>query len=237
MTLACEDGTQVEAHKVILVASSPFFKDILKRHKHPHPLIYMRGLKSEDLLAITDFLYFGEAKVLQENLDSFLALAEELRLKGLTGTDNSDKAREPKAEVEKTNKRVPEEKAKTTKKHSLSNLEQRVVPLNQETALADNSSDLHNLDEQIKSMMTITNVRPADGHGFLAKCNICGKQSPSRNMLHHIEANHITGVSHSCDICGKVSRSRHALTMHKRYFHKTLLQDQKWLSYPQVYPA
>ena len=45
----------------------------------------MRGLRSEDLLAIMDFLYCGEANVLQENLDAFLALAEELRLKGLTG--------------------------------------------------------------------------------------------------------------------------------------------------------
>ena len=44
VTLACEDGKQVEAHKVVLAASSPFFKDILKRNKHPHPLIYMRGL-------------------------------------------------------------------------------------------------------------------------------------------------------------------------------------------------
>ena len=52
VTLACEDGKQVEAHKVILAASSPFFKDILKRNKHPHPLIFMRGLKSQDLVAI-----------------------------------------------------------------------------------------------------------------------------------------------------------------------------------------
>ena len=31
VTLACEDGQQVEAHKVILVASSPFLLNILKR--------------------------------------------------------------------------------------------------------------------------------------------------------------------------------------------------------------
>ena len=151
------------------------------------------------------------------------------------GTDNSDNNREQTAKVEETNKRAAVKDAKTKIK-SRSNLEQR-VPSNPETALAVNSinsSDLHNLDEQIKSMMTITNVRPADGHGFLAQCNICGKEAASRSMPHHIEANHITGVSHSCDICGKVSRSRHALTMHKRYHHKTLLQDQKWLSHPQV---
>ena len=57
VTLACEDGEQVEAHKVILAASSPFFQSLLGRIKHPHPLIYMRGMKSEDLLAIVDFLY------------------------------------------------------------------------------------------------------------------------------------------------------------------------------------
>merc|ERR1719222_341329 len=78
VTLACEDGSQVEAHKVILAASSPFFQNLLKKNNHPHPLIFMRGMKSEDLVAIVDFLYSGEANVFQENLDSFLAIAEEL---------------------------------------------------------------------------------------------------------------------------------------------------------------
>ena len=86
VTLACEDGTQVETHKVILASASPFFMEILKRNKHPHPLIYMRGIKADELLAIVDFLYFGEANVSQENLDAFLGLAEELKLKCLTGS-------------------------------------------------------------------------------------------------------------------------------------------------------
>ena len=60
VTLACEDGQQVEAHKVILVASSPSFQKLLGRNKHPHPLIYMRGVKSDDLLSIVDFLYRAE---------------------------------------------------------------------------------------------------------------------------------------------------------------------------------
>ena len=45
VTLACEDGQQVEAHKLVLVSSSPFFMELLKKNKHPHPLIYMRGLR------------------------------------------------------------------------------------------------------------------------------------------------------------------------------------------------
>ena len=39
VTLACEDGHQIEAHKVVLAASSPFFQAILKKNKHSHPLI------------------------------------------------------------------------------------------------------------------------------------------------------------------------------------------------------
>ena len=70
VTLACEDCQQIEAHKVVLALSSPFFMDILKKNKHPHPLIYLRGLKSTDLVAILDFLYHGEANVFQENLDT-----------------------------------------------------------------------------------------------------------------------------------------------------------------------
>ena len=82
VTLVCEDGQQFQSHKIILVSSSPFFKNLLTRNMHSHPLIYMRGVKSEDISAIMDFLYQGEANILQDNLDSFLIIAEELQLKG-----------------------------------------------------------------------------------------------------------------------------------------------------------
>ena len=90
VTLACEDGQHLEAHKAILAASSPFFGEILFRSKHPHPLIYLRGFKSQDLVAILDFLYCGKASVLQQDLDSFLAIADELKLKGLAIQSSSD---------------------------------------------------------------------------------------------------------------------------------------------------
>ena len=82
VTVVCEDGKQVEAHEVVLVCSSPVFQNILKRNKNVYPLLYMRGMKFEDLLAILEFLNCGETNVYQENLDSFLSIAEELELKG-----------------------------------------------------------------------------------------------------------------------------------------------------------
>ena len=83
VTLACVDGEQVEAHKFILASSSLFFLNLLHKNKHTHPLIYMRKMKSEDLVTIVDFIYNGETNVCSENIDAFLALAEELQIKGL----------------------------------------------------------------------------------------------------------------------------------------------------------
>ena len=88
VTLVCEDGHLIEGHKVILASSSPLFEKILQKSKHPHPLIYLKGFQSKDFVSILDFLYFGEANVYQEDFDSFLAIAEEIELKGKGGTES-----------------------------------------------------------------------------------------------------------------------------------------------------
>ena len=89
VTLACEDDNQVMAHKVILSACSPFFRNILRRNSHQHPLLYLKGVKYRELLAILNFMYQGEVSVAQEELNIFLSVAEDLRVKGLTQNQES----------------------------------------------------------------------------------------------------------------------------------------------------
>ena len=88
VTLVCNED-QIQAHKVILSAGSPFFRSILKRNPHAHPLIYLKGVKLNNLQSVLDFIYRGEANVAHEELNSFLAVAEELKVKGLTGIQSS----------------------------------------------------------------------------------------------------------------------------------------------------
>ena len=94
VTLACEDS-QVSAHKVILSACSPFFRSVLRKNPHQHPLLYLKGVKYQEMLAVLNFMYQGEVNVAQEELNSFLAVAEDLRVKGLTqSTEEPGKRRE-----------------------------------------------------------------------------------------------------------------------------------------------
>jgi len=91
VTLACDDN-QMEAHKVIISACSPFFRTILRRNKHEHPLLYLKGVKYADLVSVLNFMYHGEVNVAQEELNSFLAVAEDLKVKGLTQNSSETKS-------------------------------------------------------------------------------------------------------------------------------------------------
>ena len=220
MTLACEDGQQIEAHKVILAASSPFFKNLLKKNKHPHPLIFMRGTKSEDLLAIIDFLYLGEANVFQENLDSFLAIAEELQLKGLDGQGGDTEKKTARSFPDPNSGKNDEKTNLKTEEMQISYGAQQLSPtleMNKDRTIAitkDAIGDLNELDEVVKSMMETSQNMDSRGIVRLKVCKICGKEGQATAMKDHIEANHLEGVSLPCNVCEKVFRSRHSLRRH-----------------------
>ena len=95
VTLVCSDGQKFSAHKVILASSSSFFQDLLTTVNHSHPLIYMNGFKSEDMIALLDFVYHGETNILKTSLNSFLALAQQIQLKGLKQENENFSSRSP----------------------------------------------------------------------------------------------------------------------------------------------
>ena len=107
VTLACDDN-QLQAHKVILSACSPFFRSVLKKNPHQHPLLYLKGVKYEDILSVLNFMYHGEVNVAQEELNSFLAVAEDLQVKGLT-QNNKSKSKPYQPPSESSTKRYLEE--------------------------------------------------------------------------------------------------------------------------------
>ena len=232
VTLACEDGQQVEAHKVILAASSSFFKDVFKKNHHPHPLIYMRGVKSEDLVAILDFLYCGETNVCQENLDSFLAIAQEIKLKGLMEQDEGEDDTKQnilsgRYEAELGFSYKHESKASValnTISFDFGDKKTESVSVksgkNTRTMAIQGGDAIKDLDEQVKSMMEKSkNLVSTERKRRADICKVCGKEGEGALIMNHIEANHLVGISLPCNNCEMTFRSRKLLRYHKTMHH------------------
>ena len=224
VTLACEDGQQIEAHKVILAASSPFFKKMLIQNKHVHPLIYMRGVSKEDMKAIVDFLYNGEANIPQESLDSFLAIASELKLKGLMVTDEGETERLNTA-TSKQQQMNHEPIAPFINSHEIADSQRSNTKEDRTMAKMDNfSGDLFaELDERVKSMMEKSQNMISYGKGRILKanvCKVCGKEGQIVVIRNHIEAIHLEGIALPCNMCEKIFSTRNGLGTHISRHHK-----------------
>jgi len=106
VTLACAND-QIQAHKVIISACSPFFKNILRKNHHQHPLLYLKGVRYTDLQSVLNFMYHGEVNVAQDELNSFLAVAEDLQVKGLTQNQSTQQPKS-KRDNQTTTKATPQ---------------------------------------------------------------------------------------------------------------------------------
>ncbi|XP_014468713.1 PREDICTED: broad-complex core protein isoforms 1/2/3/4/5-like isoform X4 [Dinoponera quadriceps] len=88
VTFAC-DGRRLQAHKVVLSACSPYFKELFKTNPCKHPIIFMRDVEFEHLQSLLEFMYAGEVNISQAELPTFLRTAESLQIRGLTDSQNN----------------------------------------------------------------------------------------------------------------------------------------------------
>ena len=229
VTLVCDEDQQIEAHRIILTASSEFFRTVLKRNKSSHPIIYMRGIKAKDLVALVDFIYLGEASIFQDDLDVFLALAEDLQLKGLTGLSNIP---DVNSEFILTKPQIKKKKSKYVQKQEntpvlpyvSSSFDSAFDEYKTNTPLVsvdvgniivspDESMEEH--EAKLESLME----RHTDGDNMW-KCTFCGQKRNKRSdMVRHIET-HMDGLSYPCNQCGKISRSKKIPNTHVKYHKK-----------------
>ena len=216
VTLACEDGQHIEAHRLILAASSPFFQDLLRRSKQAYQIIYMKGIKSEDLISIIDFLYCGEANIYQDNLDSFLAIAEDLKLKGLMGQKEDEKEIEEKSNTGPESRSMQMNPKPTFKREEEnSNISDKPTLETSPERLNFDSGDLQALDEKVKLMMRKSQNLISSGKKRADICKVCGKEGEGIAIRDHIELKHLEGVSLPCNNCGNTFKSRRQLRVHK----------------------
>ena len=97
VTLLCGEET-LTAHKLVLSASSEFFQNIFRKCRKENPIIVLKVGKRIKMSPLLDFMYKGEVRIEQDDLPSFLELARELKIRGVSGEElQSDRSSEKHA--------------------------------------------------------------------------------------------------------------------------------------------
>ena len=85
VTIVTDDKKTLKAHRNILSACSPVFKNILKMEINKiHPVIYLRGIQYSEIESILQFIYLGEAKFYEERMNEFLSVSKNLEIQELS---------------------------------------------------------------------------------------------------------------------------------------------------------
>ena len=217
VTLVSDDERQIPAHKLVLSACSDFFKSILRNNSHSNPLLYLSGIHSTNLSLILDYIYQGEVQIYQEHLDSFLEVANKLKIQGLItdteGSSTCDVKQEEYEDLDKTeiifNARDIEAAKCDDKK--VVGVGRKNQPRSERTVAVtvnDNSAAEEAIQEHLGR---------EDG---VYCCRVCNYRSKDKTRVtNHIET-HIEGLSYSCSVCQKTFRSKDCLRKHKSNVHK-----------------
>ena len=156
-----------------------------------------------------DYIYNGEVQLFQEDLDSFLDVAQKLKIDGLIGSNqvadkeeniddkfSNEVKHEDVIEEVQPSEEVPKQERKARRQPT------------QSFAVSTLNSDTKEATDQLV-------IKNADNY----ECRSCGKTArTSSDIRRHVEV-HIEGLSFECQTCGNTFRSRNALKTHNSKYH------------------
>ena len=224
VTLVGDDFKQVAAHKIILSSCSTYFNNILKNiANQKHPILCLEGMSFQDIEKVMDYIYNGELRIYQDDIDKFLDLGQRLGLEGLVGITESP--RESTLEENDTVKLLDESydvevQSYEKKRINKTSIKDKGVLMNATfnqaiVSFAQGSSidTIEELDKKVGESYLRDNVG-----GYL--CLYCHKVFKNTgHAREHVEV-HFDGLSLNCNYCEKTFRSRYGLRKHVKNMHK-----------------
>ena len=238
VTLVTDDKKTIRAHRNILSACSPVFKNILQMENNKsHPVIYLRGIQQSEIESILQFIYLGEAKFDEERLVEFLSVSKNLEIrelsKGIEITDtvnvdhnNITQEKEGSTNIsESTNDEIigieiksvgPKFQCPTCNKlfsHKC-DVQRHIRSVHEGFHYACNQCDLQ-YTQQSSLLQHIRSVH----EGVRYACSQCDYQTAKQgNLTTHIESQH-EGVKFACNQCEHKTTKQGCMTQHIRSVH------------------
>ena len=212
-----------------------------KKTNMPIHFYILGELSSVNLGFILDYIYHGEVKIYQEQLDSFLESAQRLEISGLLGNSEEDSNNqqasdhfqnyEEKSDGVNISQTYIDEVKNTTlsldqfqqavEEKLVGNIESAPVVKPRQYNKCGISKDVTKFDvgnmssEEVELKIKELYQRN-DG---VQSCLVCDYSTKHGNIRQHIET-HLDGLSFSCSFCNREFRSRNCLNLHKNKTHK-----------------
>ena len=192
----------------------------------------MRGIKSLHLKLLMTYIYQGEVEVSTEDFNDFLAVAGELKIKGLTSDDTVDTSLE-KQTTPNSNKKeqkqytLPDE----TVPHTVTEKDEIQPQLDVLVKQEEYSDSSYNEEtpEVWTRLDSKSNIIMKVETPF--SCNLCGKLSITqlglmkhKSRYHSVKKNEDlnTTAGFECKVCGRKSISKGGLHKHTSRHHSNV---------------
>ena len=202
VTLISSDMKRIKAHKVIISSCSQFFNQILVESPNQHPLLFLKDIRYCDLLSILNFIYIGQAEVLNEDLNRFMEAASVLQIEGLKPVDDAN-------QYVSSFKTEDVHEAVSIPSYTSDN----------DLALLESSSSFHysNTDSGTNFDSQVLNIDASSYNKYA--CDRCEYQTKNAGHLKaHILGKH-EGVKFQCDQCDRQFTSKTNLQAHRYSKH------------------
>ena len=203
VTLVSDDLVPISAHKVVLSSGSKYFRNILKLSANSHSYLCLNGTSSSDLQNVLDFVYSGEVRIYQDEVDRFMLIAQRFELEGLLVKESEEKIIDKEINSLNNYKILMSKQEEINAINPIANVDASKILV---------KADFQSIEEMDMNMQKYIESS-MEGH----QCTICRKTSKhSGHIREHVET-HLEGLSYSCHKCGNKYNKRGTFRKHLKF--------------------
>ena len=247
VTLISDDKKPIKAHRNILSACSPVFKNIFHMEINNHPVIYLRGIKHSEIESILQFIYLGETKLYKDSLNELLLVAKNLEIEEFSKNVEFEKLQDYQTDNGQLNEKFNKsnEIQSTSKEESSaislwSVLQNRIKSKSSKNFESEASkhdylpkhiqSDREDVEiqkifeEDTKDEIPIFNIQSED-EGIQYEYNGFDYQTPQHSLLETCIESKNEGTKYECDQCDYQSTYKYRMKKHIQLQHENVKYD------------
>ena len=199
VTLNCENSEEFKVHKIVLSACSPAFRGIIRNLKKNIPVLYLKGIKQQEMDSVLESVFLDLAKYHEERMKEFSSMAKNFETKT--------------------------RKVEISSKDEVSEPNDSMMMLDYDKNLEGFTVDFLSNTMDIKEDHDTQIAINKDENNQKFACSQCDKAyggiGGRASLQRHVKATH-EGFRYSCNECDKHYTDQSALRIHNNTVHNPI---------------